>query len=292
MTVTHVLTDEEISRILNESDAECSNSDSEDDLFAEMNQQPTMSDFECDANDEIQSLNIEDVANSGVKKSTTGLRRRATCMPEMGPSLKNKQEFDSSGPKGILESFVDYFPAEFWELLVYQTNLKSVQTSSLSLKTTKSEILHYIGIGIVMGTVKIPQVKMYWSSLLCFPLVTEAMPRDTCYKLKSNLHFVDNLSARDPNYKLWKIYSLVDAVRKQCLTLPRNSHLSINEQMIPFSGRCGFTQYVPSKPNPLGLKKFILASNDRLLQDFCIYVGKGTVPEDDLKTLSLKMALM
>ncbi|XP_046998421.1 uncharacterized protein LOC124613749 [Schistocerca americana] len=62
--------------------------------------------------------------------------------------------------------------------------------------------------------------------------------------------------------------------------------------MTPFSGRCGFTQYVLSKPNPLGLKNFILASNDGLLWDFCIYVGKGNVPEDDLKTLGLVGAVV
>ncbi|XP_047115691.1 piggyBac transposable element-derived protein 3-like [Schistocerca piceifrons] len=62
--------------------------------------------------------------------------------------------------------------------------------------------------------------------------------------------------------------------------------------MTPSSGRCGFTQYVLSNPNPLGLKNFILASNDGLLLDFCIFVGKGNVPEDDLKTLGLGGAVV
>ena len=77
--------------------------------------------------------------------------------------------------------------------------------------------------------------------------------------------------------------SVIDTVRKTCLSLPRSVPLSVDEQMIPFSGRCGFKQYVPSKPNPVGLKNFLLAAKDGVVLDFCIYVGKGTVPEDDQK---------
>jgi hypothetical protein len=57
--------------------------------------------------------------------------------------------------------------------------------------------------------------------------------------------------------------------------------------MIPLAGRCSFRQFVPSKPNPLGLKNFVLAANDGMLLDFCMYVDKGTVPENDIKERGL-----
>jgi len=52
--------------------------------------------------------------------------------------------------------------------------------------------------------------------------------------------------------------------------------VSIDEQMIPFSGQTTMKQFVRGKPHPVGLKNFVAANSDGMMLDFKIYVGAET----------------
>lgn len=43
------------------------------------------------------------------------------------------------------------------------------------------------------------------------------------------------------------------------------------EKMTPFSGACSLRQYMPNKPNPVGLKNYVPASQESLVLDFVVY---------------------
>lgn len=68
---------------------------------------------------------------------------------------------------------------------------------------------------------------------------------------------------------------MIELIRNRCRALERkpNSSFSIDEQMIPFLGRCPVKQYVRNKPRPVGLKNFVLTTSDGLILDFEIYQG-------------------
>ncbi|KAL3246096.1 hypothetical protein MRX96_057964 [Rhipicephalus microplus] len=101
------------------------------------------------------------------------------------------------------------------------------------------------------------------------------MTRDRFFELRGMLHFVDLSQTTDAQTenKLFRAELIIESFRKACLELPRPKAVSVDEQMIPFSGRCPARQYVPSKPNPVGLKNFVLSSSDGLVLDFVIYTG-------------------
>nr|AHN53433.1 DDE domain transposase [Nuttalliella namaqua] len=145
---------------------------------------------------------------------------------------------------------------------------------------------------IMMGILKLPRVQLYWSTMLDIPIISKSMTRNRFYELRSYLHFVDYNDRKNTDDKLFLIKPIVEQFKQACLDLPRGTTLAVDEQMIPFSGRCGFRQYVPSKPNPVGLKNFVLAAPDGLVLDFVIYTGKNTVPDSDVKELGLGGAVV
>lgn len=71
------------------------------------------------------------------------------------------------------------------------------------------------------------------------------MTRDRYFLIRKYLKIVDDLAVSNETKqtdRLWKVRPFVDSVRDGCLMLVRENRLSIDEQMIPFHGRCHMTQ--------------------------------------------------
>ncbi|KAH8009210.1 hypothetical protein HPB51_012708 [Rhipicephalus microplus] len=154
-----------------------------------------------------------------------------------------------------------------------------MSTTGKILKATPQKIRQLSGMHIIMGCICFPNIHMYWRRGYQVDQVTNVMPREEFKTLRSCLHFVD--TQMPPNKpeenRLWKVQPIIDAVCKRCHKLDRAPvSYSIDEQIIPFTGRCSLRQYVKGKPRPLGLKNFVLTTSAGLVIDFEVYQGKST----------------
>lgn len=190
-------------------------------------------------------------------------------------------------PQTPLTYFKEYFEDDFWEFVATRTNLYWVQTNGTTLGMTAKEAKALFGIHIVMGSLKFPQARMYWAAATRVSLIADAMPRDRFFRLRNALHVCNNDSDQDDNNRCWKVQPLLDRVRKACLKISRSHAACVDEQMVPFTGRTQLRQYVRGKPNPTGLKNFVLADRLGRVLDFEIYQGATTPIPSEHKDLGI-----
>lgn len=189
------------------------------------------------------------------------------------------EKVPKTSPVGTpMEYFKKYFPEELYELAALSTNQYYMGNTGKILKTSSTEMKQFFGIHVIIGCIKFPRLRMYWSAKFRYDSVASIMTRDRFFQLRVNLHFTNLVSDEmKKNNKLWKVQPLIDFVRNRCLSIERSStYYSIDEQMIHFLGRCQLRQFVKGKPRPVGLKNFVITTSAGLIIDFEIYQGLTT----------------
>ena len=206
------------------------------------------------------------------------------------PILEDFQGSDDDAESRLEWKVMDYVKQYIDEKLLDTistcTNISSVARTGKNINTTSAEIQRFFGMSVMMSCVGYHRIRMYWQKAFSLPLVAECMTRDRYFRIRSSLKVVVDTDISDDtkkNDRLWKLRPLIDRVHDGCLKQTRPPAVSIDEQMIPFSGACSLRQYVPNKPNPVGLKNFVCASQQGLVLDFVVYQGANSfaaVPPD------------
>lgn len=158
----------------------------------------------------------------------------------------------------------------------------SLSRSGDLLNTSVDEIYHFFGACILMSCVRYPKIKMYWSRTLRFSAITDRFTRNRFFKLRKSVKVVidddvaEDMKKRD---KFWKVRPFLDRILKGCWSQTRPECVSIDVQMIPFTGACPCRQYLPMKPNPVGIKNFVSATPDGIVLDFHLYQNRDALLE-------------
>ncbi|XP_055389991.1 piggyBac transposable element-derived protein 3-like [Condylostylus longicornis] len=175
--------------------------------------------------------------------------------------------------------FKKYFPEEHYQTVVFFTKMYTLKHYGVESDTTVEDIKKFYGCNIIMGCLGYPRVRMYWADGFRNELIATSLSRNKFFTLRNIIHFVDTDKPNEKN-KLWRIQPVIDIVKKRCNELATVVEAySIDEQMIPFTGRCPARQVIRSKPRPVGLKNFVCATADGLVVDFEIFQGAGTFPD-------------
>lgn len=166
-----------------------------------------------------------------------------------------------------------------YEKMDEMTDVTYHQRKGSALSTSAVEIKNFFGATFMMSCLGYPQIRLYWARQTRVAAIADVLTRDRFFLLRSNIEVVNDLDVTDDEKKtdrLWKLRPFIEMIRSACLKLPRSPSASIDEQIIPFTGKTTLKQYVPGKPHPTGLKNFVLASPRGMVLDFEIYQGKSS----------------
>lgn len=175
--------------------------------------------------------------------------------------------------KSPLQYLEQYFNEDFFENLANCTNLYYLRKTGSVLNTRSQEMRKLFGILLVMGCIPYPRINMYWRAGMRLEIIANQMSRDRFFQLRNNMHVVNSDEPPPGNTNpLWKVQPMLDAVKNACKSIERvPGTYSIDEQIIPFTGKCKFRVLVKNKPRPLGFKNYVITTSNGLMLDFEIY---------------------
>ncbi|CAK1579172.1 unnamed protein product [Parnassius mnemosyne] len=257
-----------------------------------------ISDFECDE-DSLEQPSLLDQQFEGQnvtappQEPLTSMRTgRQRTLPLRKRIWKNAYYIDKlhdySGhpePEKILspnEYFRDYFDESFFENTAFCTNMYFMHHTGQVLNTSSQEIKKLVGMHLIMGMLSYPRIAMYWRKHIQVEMIATAMPRDRFTTLRNALHVVpSDTPPAGPRNPLWKVQPVIDIVKSACNKIDRcPGRFSVDEQIIPFTGKCELRQSLKNKPRPVGLKNFVVTTSDGIVLDFEIYYAGNPALSD------------
>ena len=143
-----------------------------------------------------------------------------------------------------------------------------------------------------MGIIQLQRLEDYWLRNIVshIPLFSSIFSCDCFFQIFGMLHVGEINSDRKPD----KVQPLMDILLPiiQSNYIP-DHHVAVDESVISFKGRVSFRQYLKGKPNPWGIKAYVLSdSNSGYMHNIRIYYGRHIdLVEDPKLTHTVKVVM-
>lgn len=206
----------------------------------------------------------------------------AACLPE-GPTAYALRRIRD------IQSCMDLFVTEdIIQLVLGYTNLHGRRIHGDGWGgITMAELRAFFGLLILAGVYRSrdESTKSLWSEGTGRAIFPATMARKTFEKIAAMIRFDDKLyrPRRLKESKLAAIWPVWEkwAPRLQLMYNP-GTDICVDEQLVPFRGRCRFRQYIPSKPARYGMKVWVACdARTSYAWKMSVYTGKkdGARPE-------------
>lgn len=225
---------------------------------------------------------------TGEKKSfvkwTKAVKADFDLSPSPNQDEKMKNLSDFLGDKSEYEVFTSFFDDDIISFIQSETEKYAHQNNRLDFRLPLYLLKRFLGFLILSGYYPFPREEMFWemaddAGLL---LVRQAFSRNQYRSIKRNIHLADN--AQNTNIdKMYKVRQFIEALNSKFQQFGiSETHLSIDEQMVPYFGRHSSKMFIRNKPIRFGFKLWCLCSSTGFLYKCIPYCGKSSFLDPNL----------
>ncbi|XP_058235984.1 activating transcription factor 7-interacting protein 1 isoform X4 [Hemibagrus wyckioides] len=184
----------------------------------------------------------------------------------------------------VASTFNLFFTEEMIDLIVSMTNLHGRRTVKNWTGVDSTDLHAYMGLLILAGIYRSrgESTRCLWDDRSGRAIFRATMSPSRFYELSRALRFDDKLQrpAGHGEDKLFPIRSLWEMWTERLpLLFNPGKDVTVDEQFVPFKGRCSFRQYMPKKTAKYGLKFWVTADVATSYAWKCdVYLGKTSGP--------------
>jgi len=187
---------------------------------------------------------------------------------------------DNARAKDFFNLFIN---DEFLDEIVRHSIAYACSKGDATFVTNRAEISAYLGLNILIGIHKLPQLAMYWDSdqFIGVEGFKKAIPKQRYTTLGKYFHLADP-NTEDRADMLCKVHPLVTLLEQKFTeACTPSKNITVDKGLVKFNGRLSFKQYMPMKPDKFGIKVWLLTDADTYyVSRFQVYLGKNRTNND------------